>query len=124
MHIILCVMLFLFSFNSQADIKNGEDIVFRSVNVAGTHGNYLISGKTKLKSGFIYYNVEDGHVQYIAETNIQISRDDFNWNEFQIEIQIHEDKLPDNGSLILNLYERTNKNQITNLYPVLLEFFL
>jgi hypothetical protein len=117
-------MLFLFSFNSQADIKNGENIVFRSVKVAGTHGNYLISGKTKLKSGYIYYNVEDGHFQYIAETNIQISRDDFNWNEFQIEIQIHEDKLPDNGSLILNLYERTNKNQMTNIYPVLLECFI
>lgn len=94
--------------------------VIRNVKVEGSKGNYLITGETKGSMG-VYYNVEDGHLEYISEKPIRTtgSKD---WEHFKIEVHIPREKLPDNGSLIFNVYERSGE-EIRNTYPVILEKF-
>ena len=98
-----------------------ENSVIRNVKVEGDKGNYLITGETKGSAG-IYYNVEDGHIEYITEKPIRTTGSQ-EWEHFKIEVHIPREKLPDNGSLIFNVYERSGEEQIRNTYPVILEKF-
>lgn len=99
-----------------------ENPVIRNVKVEGSSGKYLITGDTKGSNGTLYYIVEDGHVEYIAEKPIK-TPDGQDWEHFKIEVDIPKEKLPTNGTLLLNVYERSSENQIRNNYPVILEKF-
>jgi hypothetical protein len=98
-----------------------ENPVIRNVKVEGDKGNYLITGETKGSDG-IYYNVEDGHIEYITEKPIRTTGSE-EWEHFKIEVHIPREKLPDNSSLIFNVYERSGEEQIRNTYSVILEQF-
>jgi hypothetical protein len=98
-----------------------ENPVIRNVKVEGDKGNYLITGETKGLVG-VYYHVEDGHLEYISEKPIR-TKGSQDWEDFKIEVHIPPDKLPENGSLIFNVYERSDEGQISNTYPVILEKF-
>lgn len=98
-----------------------ENPVFRNVKVEGRKGNYLITGDTIGSNGSVYYNVEDGHVEYITEKPIRTTESQ-DWKHFKIEVHIPKEKLPENGSLIFNVYVRSGEDQINN-YPVILEKF-
>ncbi|MBY0144815.1 BsuPI-related putative proteinase inhibitor [Neobacillus niacini] len=97
-----------------------ENPVIRNVKATGDSGNYLITGESKGSVG-LFYIVEDGHVEYITEKPIRTKRSQ-EWEHFKLEVHIPKDKLPDNGSLIFTVYERSGE-EIKNTYPVVLEEF-
>jgi hypothetical protein len=97
-----------------------ENPVFKKIEVSGESGSYRVEGRVKLKNGSFYYTVEDGHHQQIQETKEEVSGD--GWSSFVLELKIPDDQLPQNGTLILNLYERENETVVQD-YSVILERF-
>lgn len=98
-----------------------QNAVFRDVNVTGSSGNYLVKGKTRATTFF--FTVEDGHNQLITEQTQTTANMDTVWRPFAIQLNIPRAKLPANGSLLLNLYERSMEGKILNNYPLLLQRF-
>jgi hypothetical protein len=98
-----------------------QNDIFRDVNVTGSAGKYWVRGKTKAK--VFFFTVEDGHNQLITEQKQSIANTDTDWKPFAIQLNIPRAQLPANGSLILNLYERSREGQILNNYPLLLQRF-
>lgn len=98
-----------------------QNEIFRDVNVTGSAGKYLVKGVTKAKAFF--YTVEDGHNQLITEQSQHTANSDTEWRPFEIQISIPSSQLPTNGSLILNLYQRSSEGQILNNYPLSLQRF-
>lgn len=101
----------------------GENPVFKGVISEGGKGNYRIMGEARPINGKFYYTVEDGHNQLISETEVIPDEKYPQWKPFTLKVAIPENKLPHNGSLILNLYERSKDGEIIHTYPVLLEGF-
>ncbi|WP_079508057.1 BsuPI-related putative proteinase inhibitor [Mesobacillus jeotgali] len=101
----------------------GENPVFKGVHSKGTMGSYKVLGEARPIQGRFFYSVEDGHNQLIAETEVTQESKYPDWHSLSIDITIPESKLPQNGSLILNLYERSKEGEIIHTYPVLLEKF-
>lgn len=101
----------------------GENPVFKGVRSEGSKGNYKIVGESRPINGKFYYTAEDGHYQLIPETEVVPDTKYPEWKPFSLEISIPEKKLPQNGSVILNLYERSKDGEIIHTYPVLLERF-
>jgi hypothetical protein len=99
-----------------------ENPAFKKIEVSGEKGSYRVKGQAKPKNGTFYYTVEDGHHQQVQETKKVISEDTSEWSTFVLEIKIPDDRLPQNGTLILNLYERENEMIVHN-YSVILEKF-
>jgi hypothetical protein len=110
------------SINENLYIQDNSSI-FRSVKVVGNDGEYLVTGKAKPTMGKFYYLVEDGHVEYIKETQVVMKEKNPIWEPFQIQIRIPKEKLPDNSSLFVFLYERNNEGQIIHSYPIVLQKF-
>lgn len=98
----------------------GEQAVFKNVLVDGEKGEYLVEGEAHTEAGAFFYTVEDGHYQYVNETRITLADES---PTFKIAVKIPTEQLPDNATLILNLYERDKDNQIAHNYPVILEEF-
>ncbi|MGM0902393.1 MAG: BsuPI-related putative proteinase inhibitor [Bacillota bacterium] len=94
--------------------------VFKNIEVSGERGLYRVEGQAKPKNGSFYYTVEDGHHQQIQETKKEIPGDE--WSSFVLELEIAENQLPQNGTLVLNLYERDNETIVHN-YSIVLEKF-
>ena len=101
---------------------SSENPVFKQIKVSGEKGDYRVEGLAKPKKGIFYYSVEDGHHQQIEETKMEIVGDQSKWNSFVLDLEIPEEKLPQNGTLVLNLYEH-NGEEIANNYPIVLEEF-
>lgn len=108
--------------SSQKIFVPEENKSFRLVRVEGKHGDYRIKGESKTANGWFYYSVEDGHQEYITEKQV-VTSENINWEPFSIAIHIPKENLPDNGSLIINLYERSKDGKIIDTYPVILERF-
>ncbi|MEW9051394.1 MAG: BsuPI-related putative proteinase inhibitor [Neobacillus sp.] len=100
-----------------------ENQMFRNVKAAGQNGEYVITGEVMTKDGFVRYSVEDGHEELLKEQQIQAAGSEGEWRKLKLEINIPKDRLPKNGALILKLYERNDKGQEQNLYPLVLEMF-
>jgi hypothetical protein len=109
------------------DIKTtyipGENPVFKAVKSEGSAGNYHITGEARPIDGKFYYSVEDGHNQQIPQTEVNLGVKYPEWKRFSFNISIPAGKLPENGSLMLNLYELGKDGSIIHTYPVLLENF-
>jgi hypothetical protein len=101
----------------------GENPVFKGIVSEGSKGNYKIMGEARPINGKFYYTAEDGHNQLVTETEVVNDANYPQWKPFSIEISIPESKLPQNGSVILNLYEQSKDGEIIHTYPVLLERF-
>ncbi|WP_423409679.1 BsuPI-related putative proteinase inhibitor [Heyndrickxia sp. MSNUG] len=101
----------------------GENPVFKGVQAEGSKGDYKITGEARPTSGKFYYTVEDGHNELISEAEIVPGSKYPQWKPFEIGVSISMEKLPQNGSVILNLYERSKDGKIIHAYPVLLERF-
>lgn len=120
----------LYQINGEKVIKGGkfratskfsipvENPTFRNVKTEGAKGNYIVSGEVRSKTGQFYYSVEDGHNEVVPET--PISANGSEWIPFKIELHIPKEKLPVQGTLILNLFE--NKESVS-AYPVVLDRF-
>ncbi|MEH7444480.1 BsuPI-related putative proteinase inhibitor [Bacillus sp. JJ1122] len=101
----------------------GENPVFKGVRAEGTQGNYKITGEARPINGKFYYTVEDGHNELIREAELVPESKYPQWKPFVIGVSISREKLPQNGSVILNLYERSKDGTMIHAYPVLLERF-
>lgn len=91
--------------------------MFQHVKVEGGGGHYTISGETERGDGKYFYLVEDGHDELVKEKPLLIK------HSFKIKIDIPSSKLPQNGTVILNLYERNSLGKPVHSYPIVLERF-
>ena len=101
----------------------GENPVFKGVHAEGSNGNYKITGEARPINGMFYYTVEDGHNELVSQTELAAGSNYPQWKPFIISVSIPAEKLPQNASVILNLYERSKDGTIIHTYPVLLERF-
>ncbi|MBT2689008.1 hypothetical protein J7I93_12510 [Bacillus sp. ISL-47] len=98
----------------------GENPAFRQTKVSGEKGNYIVTGEARPVSGKLCYTVEDGHNELITEQPLKTNTKD--WEPFKIDVSIPADKLPESGSVVLHLYERSKRDgSIIHSFPVLLE---
>ncbi|NRD78400.1 intracellular proteinase inhibitor [Bacillus sp. BRMEA1] len=121
MRILLCLILLIFPFFTNAMAK--EAPLFHDIKVSGTNGNYVVTGESRMKTGKFLYSVEDGHVDLINESEVRTNGKGNSWKKFRLNIQILKEKLPKNGTVILNLYERGQDGKIKQIYPVVLQRF-
>ncbi|MDP4085025.1 MAG: intracellular proteinase inhibitor [Bacillota bacterium] len=97
---------------------SGEFI--HDVKVAGSRGHYIITGETGPSIGNLYFSAEDGHNELINEKHLFLKNKE---QSFKIKIAIPESKLPENGTVLLNLLVRNDKGEIVHSYPIILERF-
>lgn len=97
----------------------GQNPSFRQAKVTGGNGEYTILFTARPKSGKLWYTVEDGHNELQAEKAILASSDD--WRSFRIKISFPSEKIPENGTVLLHLYEKDEDGDIMNSFPVILE---
>ena len=101
-----------------------ENKAFRNVTVEGENGRYIVRGEGRVFEATASYFVEDGHNYLIEETFFTLKEGAPSWSEFELEINIDQDKLPENGTVTLVLFERSAKDgSIVNEYYVTLERF-
>ncbi|MCH1625844.1 BsuPI-related putative proteinase inhibitor [Ferdinandcohnia quinoae] len=111
------------SSNATFTIPVGNN-AFRNVEVSGENGEYIVTGEARVFEASFLYTVEDGHDYIINETAQMASEGAPAWAEFKIEISIPKEKLPENGALIIHLYEKSAKDgSIINSYNALLQRF-
>lgn len=97
---------------------------FRGIVVSGTSGKYNVQGELRPSLTEFYYLVEDGHHQIISERKVKLGKPSGNWRKFKLNITVAANVLPDNGTLILFLYEKKEANgETVNHLPVKLESF-
>lgn len=97
---------------------------FRNIEVTGENGEYIVTGEARVYEGTFLYSVEDGHDYVVNETVQTINEGAPAWSKFEISISIPKEKFPNNGSLIITLYEKSAKDgSIINTYNALLQQF-
>jgi len=100
------------------------NVAFRNVSVSGSQGEYKVTGEARVFEANFFYAVEDGHDYVIKETLVTADEGAPDWSQFEINISIPSDKLPENGTLMLEIYERSAKDgEIVNLHHTILETF-
>ncbi|SEN13899.1 Intracellular proteinase inhibitor [Mesobacillus persicus] len=97
--------------------------VFKNVQVRGEKGSYQVEGKACTTNENTFYTVEDGHNQQIGETKLRLQNGPSECKSFVLQVSVPVNELPQNGSLILNLYERDQEGNIIHNYPSILEIF-
>lgn len=100
-----------------------ENPVFRNITTEGSKGKYTVKGEARPIRGRFYYSAEDGHNELVSQTEVSAKSKYPVWTEFTINLIIPEKNLPQNGSIILNLYEMDQEGNVIHSYPVLLERF-
>lgn len=103
--------------------EQSENVAFKDLAVSGKSGIYTVTGQTNVKKGEFFYTVEDGHNEYIPETLVKVSAGELTWTSFNLAISIPAEKLAKKGTLILNVYEKSESGQILDSLPVVLETF-
>jgi hypothetical protein len=111
------------SAESKVTVPN-ENVAFRNIKVEGSNGEYKVIGEARVFEASFFYAVENGHDYVIDETVITTQEGAPEWSTFELNISIPSDKIPNNGTLILQLFERSAKDgEIVNLYSTPLESF-
>lgn len=110
------------------ELKENEEImeneVFREINISGKDGEYKITGEAKVYEGLFYYDISDGHVYLEEKTPVHTSEGGPNWGNFNIELSLDKKNLPINGTLMLELYETSQKDgEAIHLLSIPLEHF-
>jgi hypothetical protein len=101
-----------------------ENVAFRNVKIEGSNGEYKVTGEERVFEASFFYAVEDGHDYVIKETVFTTNAGAPEWSSFEINLSIPSDKIPKNGTLLLQLFERSAKDgEIVNLYTTPLESF-
>jgi hypothetical protein len=105
---------------SQASVYiPGQNPSISQAKVTGGNGEFIILFKALPKSGKLWYTVEDGHNELQAEKALLASSDD--WRSYRIKISIPSEKIPENGTVLLHLYEKDVDGDIMNSFPVILD---
>lgn len=100
-----------------------EESAFKNIVVDGGSGTYKVRGDAHIGKDYFYYSVEDGHTQFIEESKIQTGKAFGDAYPFVITVAIPKEKLPKNGTLIMNVYTKSEKGDIQQSHPVVLEVF-
>ena len=94
--------------------------VFRKVEASGKNGVYEIKGEIRSNKKEFYYIVEDGHNELIPEKKQTVNTSHSQWSKFSFKLTLQKDDIPENGTIILYLFEKNTKNQKSNTYPIVL----
>jgi hypothetical protein len=86
-----------------------ENSAFRSIQVTGTDGEYVITGEARVFEAVMGYSVSDSHT-YLVDESKHVGEGAPAWAPFTIQITVPSDKLPVNGTLSLELYEPSPKD--------------
>ncbi|MCM3719085.1 BsuPI-related putative proteinase inhibitor [Fictibacillus phosphorivorans] len=106
--------------SGMGDLKNNS---FRNIHFTGTDGEYKVSGEARVFEASFAYLVTDGH-EVLVENHAQTAEGAPAWAPFSIEIEIPEDDLPINGTLMLELFYYSPKDgEKTDVLAVPLETF-
>lgn len=131
MKYLMVIPLLIFSFSSAVPFQTDayfatvekpseENEAFKKIEVQGKDGSYVVKGEVKTERGAFFYTVEDGHNQYVDETKITSGTE---WTPFEIKVEIEQEKLPQNATIILHLYEKDVTGGNVNSLPVVLQMF-
>lgn len=86
-----------------------ENDAFRNISVTGQRGEYTITGEARVWEATMHYAVSDGHV-YFVEDFYTLPEGAPNWAPFSLNISIPEERLPVNGTVMLELFEISAKD--------------
>jgi hypothetical protein len=113
----------------RAEIRYGEgtpaqqNTAFRKVKVMGEGGVYTVTGEARVFEAVMQYAVSDGH-NYLIENFHTLSEGAPAWSAFTLKLSVPQEKLPENGTLTLELFEYSAKDgSIVNILFVPLESF-
>lgn len=87
-----------------------ESTAFRNITVSGEDGEYVVNGEARVFEAVFFYTVEDGHDYIIEETKVTANEGAPAWSPFELKLSIPEEQLPINGTLTLELYEKSAKD--------------
>lgn len=90
--------------------EQSESTAFRNISVSGENGEYVVNGEARVFEAVFFYSVEEGHEYLIEETKVTADEGAPAWSPFELKISIPEDQLPINGTLTLELYEKSAKD--------------
>jgi hypothetical protein len=103
--------------------RSEENKAFRNVKVTGSMGKYTITGEARVFEATMNYAVSDGH-NYLVEDFITVDMGAPEWSPFTLEINIPKEKLPVNGTLMLELFEYSAEDgSVINSFNIPLESF-
>lgn len=97
-----------------------NNVAFQNLKAIGENGEFVVTGETRPANGEYFYIVEDGHNELITAKKQTAERLFPTWSKFKIEVNIPKEKLPQNGTVILYLFERNNDGKMLNILPVVL----
>jgi hypothetical protein len=101
-----------------------DNPAFRHIKVSGEDGEYIVTGEARVFEAVFMYAVEDGHNEIIKETPFYANEGAPSWSHFEIKVSIPKEKLPENGTLTIYIYERSAKDgEIVNSYYTSLQQF-
>ena len=110
-----------FTVTKQMEIEK-PNVAFRNVSVEGSEGHYIVTGEARVFEGVFFYSIEEGHTYLIEGKQVQVKSGAPTWSPFEINISIPENKLPQNATLTLELYEKSAKTGLpTNMYYLKLD---
>jgi len=98
-----------FQLSQKFEVPSGEQ-TFRNVEVTGENGEYTVKGEARTFEASFAYSVEDGHNLLVEEQHEMASIAAPEWGTFEFDVNIEEDKLPENGTLTLTLYTKSAKD--------------
>lgn len=131
MKFLLVIPFLIFSFLSPVPFQTDayfaaveksseENEAFKKIDVQGKDGSYVVKGEVKTKRGAFFYTVEDGHNQYVDETKITSGTE---WTPFEIKVEIEQEELPQNATIVLHLYMKDETGGNVHSLPVVLQRF-
>ncbi|WP_056683476.1 Gmad2 immunoglobulin-like domain-containing protein [Cytobacillus solani] len=94
--------------------------VFRKVEASGENGVFEVTGEIRSNKKEFYYIVEDGHNELISEKKQNVNTSHSQWAKFSFKLILQKEDIPENGTIILYLFEKNDKNQKSNTYPIVL----
>ncbi|MET3729003.1 hypothetical protein ABID52_002584 [Fictibacillus halophilus] len=97
------------TFTLQGGTGEQRNNSFRNIHFLGKDGTYKVSGEARVFEASFSYSVTDGHNIFI-ERNEQTAEGAPAWAPFSFEINIPEEDLPINGTLMLELFYYSPKN--------------
>ncbi|WP_176142495.1 BsuPI-related putative proteinase inhibitor [Halobacillus hunanensis] len=97
--------------------------VFRNFTLTGENGQYKVTGEANVREGKFYYSVDDGHNVLIESKAVEVEKAAPEWSEFTIQMDIPKDQLPEQGALVMTIYQLDENGQPVNLNYVPLENF-
>jgi hypothetical protein len=103
--------------------RSVENKAFRNIKITGSKGKYTITGEARVFEATMNYAVSDGH-NYLVEDFLTLDMGAPEWSAFTLDINIPEEKLPVNGTLILEIFEYSAEDgSVINSLNIPLESF-